>query len=100
MKEDELRPIINTIPMLPVNHSDPTVMILQLKKESKNKTLIGVPTQRAETEIRFLDLVRTWSTLENNKDVGREELKKEPMLAIDKPKPSPTITLSEEVYGS
>ena len=32
MKGDELRPIINTIPMLLANHSDPSVMILQLKE--------------------------------------------------------------------
>ena len=39
MKGDELWPIINTIPMLPVNHSDPNVMILQLKERVKEQDI-------------------------------------------------------------
>ena len=42
----------------------------------------------------------TCSTLEKSKGVGREVREKEPMLEIDKPEPSPMITLSEVVYGS
>ena len=57
-------------------------------------TLIGLSKQRIETEIRFLDME------EKNKGVGREVREKEPMLAIDKPKSSPIITLSEAVYNA
>ena len=63
-------------------------------------TLIGLSTQRVEIEIRFLDMVGTCRTLEKNKCVGREEREKEPMLAIDKPEPSPIITLLEAVYNA
>ena len=49
---------------------------------------------RAETEIRFLDMAGTCRTLEKSKGVRREVREKEPMLAIDKPEPSPIITLS------
>ena len=42
----------------------------------------------------------TCSTLEKSKGVGKEEREKELMLAIDKPEPSPMITLSEAMYGS
>ena len=63
-------------------------------------TLIGLSAQRAETEIRFLDMTCTCSTLEKSKGVGREVREKDPMLAIDKPEPSPMLTLSEAVYGS
>ena len=45
-------------------------------------------------------MVGTCSTLENNKGIGREVREKEPMLAIDKPEPSPITTLSEAVYDS
>ena len=40
------------------------------------------------------------NTLVNNKGIGREGRVKELMLAIDKPIPSPIITLSKAVYGS
>ena len=58
-------------------------------------TLIGLSTQRAGTEIRFLNMPCTCRILEKNKGVGREVREKEPMLAINKPQPSPIITLSE-----
>ena len=45
-------------------------------------------------------MVGTCSTLQTIKGVGREVREKEPMLVIDKPAPSPIITLSEAVYGS
>ena len=67
---------------------------------SKNRTLIGLSAQRAETEIRVLDMAGTCSTLEKSKCVGREAREKKPMLLIDKHEPSPMITLSEAVYGS
>ena len=63
-------------------------------------TLVRLSAQRIETEIRFLDMAGTCSTFENNKGVGRDGREKEPMLAIDKPEPSPIITLSEAVHGS
>ena len=45
-------------------------------------------------------MTSTCSTLEKNKGVGREVKEKKSMLAIDKPKPSPMITLSKAMYGS
>ena len=45
-------------------------------------------------------MIGTWSTLEKNRGVRREKMEKEPMLAIDKPEPSPIIALSKAVYGS
>ena len=71
--------------------------ILHLKEGIKKRILTGLSTQKANTEIRFLDMASTWSTLENNKGIGREVRVKEPMLAIDKPLPSPIITLLEAV---
>ena len=63
-------------------------------------TLIGLSTQRVETEIRFLDMAGTCRTLEKkNKGVMREVGEKKPILAIDKLEPSPIITVSEAVYG-
>ena len=63
-------------------------------------TLMGLLAQRVETEIRFLAMAGTCSTLEKSKGVGREVREKELMLAIDKPESSPMITLSEAVYDS
>ena len=60
-------------------------------------TLIGLLAQMAETEIRFLDIACTCSTLVNNNGVGREVRVKELILAIAKPIPSP---MSEAVYDS
>ena len=48
------------------------------------RTLIGLSTQRAETEIRFLDIAGTCNTLVNSKGIGRKVRVKEPMLAINK----------------
>ena len=87
--------------MLPANQGDPRVTIShQKKKESKNRTLIGLSTQRAKTEIRFLDMTDTCKTLEKNKGVGRKVKEKEPMLEIDKHEPSPIITLLEAVHDA
>ena len=63
-------------------------------------TLTGLLAQRAETEIRILDMTGTYSTLENNKAMGREVRENEPMLAIDKPEPSSIIKLLDAVYDS
>ena len=74
---------------------DPT-----LEKKRKNRTLIELSAQRAETAMRFLDFAGTCNTLVNSKGVGIEGRVKEPMLAIDKLVPSPIRTWSEAVYGS
>ena len=63
-------------------------------------TLIGLSTQRAKIEIRFLDMTSTCRTLEKNKGVGREVREKEPKLEINKLEPSPIITLLEAMYGA
>ena len=57
-------------------------------------------TQRAETEIRFLDIAGTWNTLVNSNGVGREVRVKEPVLTIDKFIPSQIIIQLKAVCGS
>ena len=69
------------------------------RKRKKKKTLIRLLAQRAETEIRFLDITGICNTMVNNNGVGREVRVKEPMFAIDKLIPSPLRTLLEAVYG-
>ena len=55
--------------------------ILHLKERvKKKKILIGLSAQRAEIEIRFLDMEITCNTLVNNNGVGREGRVKELML--------------------
>ena len=49
--------------------------------------------------MRFLDIVGTCNTLVNSKGVGREVRVNEPMLAIDKPVPTPIRTQSEAIYS-
>ena len=58
--------------------------ILHLKERVKEKTLIRLLAQRAEIEIRFLDISSTCNTLVNSNGVGREVRVKESMLDIDK----------------
>ena len=54
------------------------------RKSKKNRTLIGLSTQMANTKMRFLDIASTCNTLVNNKGVAREVRVKEPVLAINK----------------
>ena len=70
------------------------------RKSTKNKTLIGLSTQRAEAKKRFLDIASTCNTLVNNNGVWRKVKVKEPKLAIDKHVPSLIRTLSAAVYYS
>ena len=72
--------------------------ILHLKEGVKKQDINGVIAQRAEIEIRFLDIAGTCNTLVNNNGVGREVRVKETMLAIDKLVPSLIRTLSEVMY--
>ena len=90
-----------SVSMLSTNQSGPCVMILHLKERvKKNRTLIRLLTQRAQTEMRFLNIVSTCNTLVNSKRVRREVRVKEPVLAIDKLVPSPIRTQTEAMYGS
>ena len=63
-------------------------------------TVTMLSAQRAEIEIRFLNMAGTCNILVKNNGVGREGKVKELMLAIDKLVPSPIITLLEGMYSS
>ena len=60
----------------------------------------GVMVMNAAVRVRSAIWVGTCNTLVNNNGVGGEVRAKEPMLAIDKPIPSPIRTLSEAMYDS
>ena len=64
------------------------------------KTELGLSTQRAETERRFLEIIGTCNTLVNSRGVGREVRVKDPVLAIDKPVPLPIRARSKVMYDS
>ena len=86
--------------MLLANQSDPRVTILHLKEIIKEKDINRVIDTKGRDRNKLLDIVDTCNTLVNNNGVGREVRVKEPMLAIDKPVPSPIGTLSNAVYDS
>ena len=74
--------------------------ILHLKERVKKKDINRVSDTKVETGMRFLYIANTCNTLVNSKRVGRELRVKEPVLAIDKPIPSPIRTRSEAMYNS
>ena len=86
--------------MLLANQSDPRVTILHLKEIVKEKDINRVIDTKGRDRNKLFDIVDTCNTLVNNNGVGREVRVKEPMLAIDKPVPSPIGTLSKAVYDS